>query len=77
MNIFFAFQVPPIKDTLHQRSAARFEHQAEKMRNYMKRFFSKKGKEAPVGLEMIVSNYLCTLEAPYWGFIIKYSLSHH
>lgn len=82
MNILFVFLVPQIKDALASTKGLLPdfgpEHRAEKMRHYIKKdFFSKKEKEAPVSLEMIASNHLCTPEGPYWRFIIKYSFSHY
>lgn len=76
MNIFFVFLVPQIKDALASTKGLLPdfgpEHRAEKI-YYI--FYIK--KEAPVSLEMIASNHLCTPEAPSWRFIIKYSFSHY
>lgn len=62
--------MPQIKDTLVSTKGLLpvfGQHWVEKMWHYVKRFFSKKGKEAPVGLEMIET---CAHPKPHTGELL-------
>lgn len=77
-NIFFAFLLPQIKDTpACTKGLLPVFGQSTKLKRCMRRLFSKKGEEAPAGLEVVASTHLCTPQSPYWRIIIKYSFFPH